>query len=613
MPGQTHQTPATDASKTTAPSVETAPTQTTPATSNQEEQDKVRGKNGTKAGLEKYQATLGQWLGGELYQAIAPLITFEAMQGYANDGLDAAIDSGVGALGKADGIDASKLAGLSDALQKEYDKTAGNLLDSELGHKITGKLAGWVDAHPGLIVTIALLAAAGAVLADMDIPKLKQKFKIAEGLTANVEAELGSLRNIALEQIKMGLEYKSGPLLAAVNMSRNENGDISAKANASVEGTAGSVKADVEYADDKIKAFGVQGALNLGEDTKLSGGVSSKDDKEPVYEGKLVRKDGSVTDIDEVKYDANSGIATFTDTQILDLAAGSMKMSNSASSDGSGKLDLSGQHKLDDNLMGNWGLSNTIGADGSETQGMSGGLKYDNKQSGLNLGLDGKYNSLGAGSLNGTFGQKFDNGLQLGGNAGVETFADKDAIGNFGLDMKYGDDKSKLNFGLDTKLNTEGEGHVGGNFGYRPNKDLSFSGSGKYQFGEESKYNLAADMKYGNGGNRFELGGSYANGRAPDSEKLNLNALGQYQLNPNWALQSTLNYTHDSKGDNFKAGLNAARRLDENWQLTGGVDQSFGSSGSDTRFKMGAQFQKWNVQGYYSTKGEAGLMLGIPF
>src|SRR5690606_35471891 len=182
------QSQATEQAPETTPDV--ASTEVGP--SNAEEQEKLRDKKGTETGLENYQSTLGNWLGAELYNAIAPHLTFEAMQGYANDGLSAAIEGGVGLLGELDGeVDKAAIKKFGEALAKQYGTQAGKWLETDGGKKLTGGLAEWVDANPELIVLIGLLAAAGAILADMDIPTIKQKFKIVKGLTAEVEAELG--------------------------------------------------------------------------------------------------------------------------------------------------------------------------------------------------------------------------------------------------------------------------------------------------------------------------------------------------------------------------------------------------------------------------------------
>ena len=85
-------------------------------------------------------------------------------------------------------------------------------MDSGPGREMSESLAQYVDAHPREIATVALLAAIGMVVANAKIPDLKTKFKIADGVSASIEAKLGTFRNISLEQIKGRIEAQV-PLL----------------------------------------------------------------------------------------------------------------------------------------------------------------------------------------------------------------------------------------------------------------------------------------------------------------------------------------------------------------------------------------------------------------
>ena len=100
---------------------------------------------------------------------------------------------------------------------------ASKYLDQH-GVELVNALGGWVDAHPRIIVGIAILAAAAAIVADMDIPELKHRFKLSDEWAIKLGANIGSFQNITLKKIEAELEHKSGPLVAAVKLARFDCG-----------------------------------------------------------------------------------------------------------------------------------------------------------------------------------------------------------------------------------------------------------------------------------------------------------------------------------------------------------------------------------------------------
>ena len=104
-----------------------------------------------------------------------------------------------------------------EELIRDYGDVASTYLQGD-GAGIINSIGSFVDDHPRLIVVIALLAAAAAVLTDMDIPELKAKFKITDDLESSIGVKLGSFQNIALEQIQGELKYHSNNILAAVQV-----------------------------------------------------------------------------------------------------------------------------------------------------------------------------------------------------------------------------------------------------------------------------------------------------------------------------------------------------------------------------------------------------------
>ncbi len=221
------------------------------------------------SGLENYQDALGTWLGTELYEAVSPHLTLESVQGYADD----LAGSILGELGNmAEGLDGTATDEQVQAFMKAIEARVGPMASDYVqshGAGLVQSLSGWVDANPELVVATALLAAAGAVLADVDVPTLRHRLEITDELTAEVSAKLGSLRNIGLEQIKASLQYTSGPLVAAMSATYGEEEGVSAEAR-------------VRYGDDNDFILGTAtsaestglGTLSFRGQTELDSGLS---------------------------------------------------------------------------------------------------------------------------------------------------------------------------------------------------------------------------------------------------------------------------------------------------------------------------------------------------
>ena len=182
-------------------------------------------------GLTNYEATLGKWLGPKLYKAVSKELTQAKLGKLA----DSALKGGLKSLGKQlGGLDAkadpAHIDKLVKALQKEFGTLAGDWV-RENGSGLTSALNGFVDANPKLIVTIALLAAAGAIAADMEIPELSHKLGLGAGFSAEASVQLGTLQNVALEKIQAKLSFESKKLNATwVGIFDDEDG-LSTKLN----------------------------------------------------------------------------------------------------------------------------------------------------------------------------------------------------------------------------------------------------------------------------------------------------------------------------------------------------------------------------------------------
>ncbi len=167
-----------------------------------------------KTPVQRYEALLGSWLGAELYNAVSDLITLDKLSSYARSGMDSALGGLGGLVKKADPANAGEVDEAVEALKKALGPKAAAFVKAH-GEQFQDALQDFVDANPLVIVLIAMLAAAGAVAADMEIPELKHTFHVAEGLDVSVAANLGTLRNVTVEKIHAKIEYEAGALKAS--------------------------------------------------------------------------------------------------------------------------------------------------------------------------------------------------------------------------------------------------------------------------------------------------------------------------------------------------------------------------------------------------------------
>lgn len=307
------------------------------------------GGGGGDAGLANYQATLGEFLGGQLHKAVSGALAFDKMQGYGKSAVDGAISAAVSQLGGWDKIkaDPAALDALVTMLQQNLEPLVEKWLASEDGRALVAKLQNWAGANPKTVVAVALLAAAGAVLANVDIPALKSSFKIGDKVTAELEAELGKVREIALQKVRGKLSYQSGSLLAAVEIT-HQNGETTALAE--VKGTNTTVSLGGTFDGDGLKVAGLNSVLGLGGGDQLSAGVSSERGRSGVLSTiSLVDKDGKLTRTNDFTFDSGSGVLTLGQSVLADLGGGfSFSQSAKSGSDGTASQSLGLKLSRDD-------------------------------------------------------------------------------------------------------------------------------------------------------------------------------------------------------------------------------------------------------------------------
>jgi hypothetical protein len=235
------------------------------------------------AGLANYEDLLGKKLGGKLYKAVIKQVTLEKMSKIASSGVNATFKQ-IGKMVKTGDkdVDPAEVDAGMKALVDRFGKDAEDWVQSEDGQKLQAALVGLVDANPVAITVLALIAAAAAYMANVEIPELKEQFDLGGGFSGGVAVNLGTIQKIAIQKLEANLNYTAGQFSASVTTF--EEGDVSRTgANASLEvnkqlrlGLSGG-ETENKLAGDKTTRF--DASANIKPSDKLginvSGGKSS--------------------------------------------------------------------------------------------------------------------------------------------------------------------------------------------------------------------------------------------------------------------------------------------------------------------------------------------------
>ncbi len=416
---------------------------------------------GEDSGLSNYEAALGEFLGGELYKAIGPQLAYDKLSGTAKKAVESALEGLVGQLGSLDSVtaDPKALAALGTLLKDKLDPLVDEWL-AKNGPGLSASLTNWVGAHPRTIVLTALLAAAGAVLANVAVPTLKRKFALGKGLSADVEAKLGKIRALSLQSVRAKLSYESGPLLAAVSASHDEKGTT---ASASVSSEGRSLTADGTWDGKGLVMAGLNGAIDTGAGT-LSAGVNEKRGEGRVAGVKLVKQDGKVTDTKDFQYNPGSGVFSVGLGSVYSDNGLTVDRTSRVGSDGSGSISQSvaGQSTSGGTTVGGYAgfahetTKTPFGY--SEVDKLKFGMNYSRAD--LTAKLDAAFASNGSSQVSGS-AKKTDGETSYGGDfllksgdsslwevGGFYGFKSKTEFRSFLLDYRYKSDIDQNRFGV---------------------------------------------------------------------------------------------------------------------------------------------------------------------
>lgn len=576
---------------------------------------------------------LGDFIGGELYNLISEHVEVDDLQGYAHEALDGALGALIGQFDKLglDGQGTAALEKFATALADSAVKAGDKWLASESGQSILGKISHWVDENPALVLLGVVIAAAGAIAADMPIPELKTKLNITKGLTADVSAQLGSLRNIALEAAKLDLQYVKGRFTAKAGVQKTDKG---------VGGSA-----SVRYGD---KDNFVQTGGSIDPDGKLVIDLNAA-----IQQGLLSGKIGGSTEVGTGNYNGT-----------LNLRYG----------DQSNFLSLDSQLKQEGNtLTSNLGLSGQalFGNDQNNLK-LNGGLGLQNGDLTQQLGASGRYQLNDNTHL---FGDVKYDGNNVTGGLGTTTAFDafkltqqvgKDANGLFAQNQ-FGYQSNGLNLGLDTKdIGADGSiDTVSAELGYtvpqlaaiivKYGRSLDGTQTGSVEVKHDGEnFDASGKVSHDGTNTRAEGKASYTKGdwvaelaaganlttgeletlsaklgfRDPKEfqafsislarstqgqiSTTTLSAMFEAQLG-SFMVRGTADAAWKSTGEqNYNAPLLAARQLNPDWALIGGASASYNSLTGRTNVipQIGAQYKNIPITVGYDFQNQ-GVVVGI--
>ncbi len=230
-----------------------------------------------------WEASLGKFLGGKLFDLLKEHVSQAGLEGYAKEG--------IGAIGKAipglvkptkagaagglldEAAEAQALQAFLGALTPILTGAAEKWVEGADGQKVLAAISGWVEGHPRTVAvslgSAAIAAAVAAYLSDMDIPALEHTFKLGGGASLDLATELGSLQNLAVQAASAAVKWQGDGLKASIGAAYKEGGGVSATAGASVD-----------KALNKNTSVSGNGSVALAENgritAKIDGGLKSK-------------------------------------------------------------------------------------------------------------------------------------------------------------------------------------------------------------------------------------------------------------------------------------------------------------------------------------------------
>jgi len=171
------------------------------------------------AAKKSYEELLGSTVGGKMYELVNKHLSSAKILKHGEKGLDSALKSLVGQVKPIDGFsamdtkeEAAAAAAFAKAVGGWANDEAKEWLKGSSGQAFTADVAKWFEGHPKAVVVLALVAAAGAVAANVDIPTLKHKINLGDSAKLSLGVDLGKIREIAFAGAQATLSWNKGEL-----------------------------------------------------------------------------------------------------------------------------------------------------------------------------------------------------------------------------------------------------------------------------------------------------------------------------------------------------------------------------------------------------------------
>lgn len=179
----------------------------------------------------KWESMLGKWLGGKLAPLVIEHVSLDALNGYVQEGLNAAGP----ALGKAlkeetkpDKAQEKALKEFSDALAGVMTGQVEKWIQSEGGQKVLKAIGGWVEDNPGWVMTIIGSAVIGGALAvwftNQDLPNIEIPLKLG-GTTLKAGLDLGTIQQLGFQGASLVVANKNAKINAKAEVKKKEDKD----------------------------------------------------------------------------------------------------------------------------------------------------------------------------------------------------------------------------------------------------------------------------------------------------------------------------------------------------------------------------------------------------
>jgi hypothetical protein len=186
---------------------------------------RAQGEETKSAALLNYDVTLGKHLGPQVYQLVKKELSLDKVSKHADLLLQSAIKTAASQINNLDGaIDSSAVDAFGNALALEFEGVGCSLVEGKAADLVTNVRSFALD-NPEAVVGIAVLAAAGAYAADLDMPTIGRNFDLNTETSLKLSAKLGTLQNITLEKIEAQLIYEKDNLSISLGASHDVNTD----------------------------------------------------------------------------------------------------------------------------------------------------------------------------------------------------------------------------------------------------------------------------------------------------------------------------------------------------------------------------------------------------